>query len=73
MAEYTYSAASGGLRYRFSASHHHLRRVVTISVRCGMPPSSGSSPVEPDCQEGQIIQRFFDGIVRFTPQLVSWR
>jgi predicted PolB exonuclease-like 3'-5' exonuclease len=27
---------------------------------------------EPDEPEGQLIQRFFDGIEKFTPQLVSW-
>jgi DNA polymerase elongation subunit (family B) len=26
----------------------------------------------PSSSEGEIIQRFFDGIERFTPQLVSW-
>lgn len=52
---------------------HHLQRVVTIS--CVLRDASQFrvfSLSEPDCQEGQIIQRFFDGIERFTPQLVSW-
>ena len=32
----------------------------------------GRDESEPDCAEGQLIQRFFDGVERFTPQLVSW-
>ena len=27
---------------------------------------------EPDDAEPELIRRFFDGIERFTPQLVSW-
>ena len=27
---------------------------------------------EPDCDEATLIQRFFDGVEKFTPQLVSW-
>ena len=52
---------------------HHLHRVVAIS--CAMREgdsfrvwSLGS--LEDD--EGTLIQRFFDGIEKFTPQLVSW-
>lgn len=52
---------------------HYLQRVVTIS--CVLRQGDGLrvfSLSEPDADEGQIIQRFFDGIERFTPQLVSW-
>lgn len=52
---------------------HHLQRVVTIS--CAMRDADQFrifSLSEPDVGEAQIIQRFFDGIERFTPQIVSW-
>ena len=52
---------------------HHLQRIVTIS--CALRDASQFrvfSLSEPDCAEGQLIQRFFDGVERFTPQLVSW-
>ncbi len=51
----------------------HLQRVVTIS--CVLRTSEGLkvwSLSEPDLSEGAIIQRFFDGIEKFTPQIVSW-
>jgi predicted PolB exonuclease-like 3'-5' exonuclease len=52
---------------------HYLHRVVTIS--CAFRDASQFrvfSLSEPDADEGGIIQRFFDGIERFTPQIVSW-
>lgn len=52
---------------------HHLQRVVTIS--CALRDAGQFrvfSLSEPDAGEGQIIQRFFDGIERYTPQIVSW-
>ncbi len=52
---------------------HHLQRVVTIS--CALRDASQFrifSLSEPDVDEGEIIRRFFDGIERFTPQIVSW-
>ncbi|MCU0842028.1 MAG: 3'-5' exonuclease [Thiobacillaceae bacterium] len=51
----------------------HLHRVVTIS--CALREGDRFrvfSLSEPDADEAQIIQRFFDGIERYTPQLVSW-
>ena len=51
----------------------HLQRVVTIS--CVLRTSEGLkvwSLAEPQQGEGEIIQRFFDGIEKFTPQIVSW-
>ena len=51
----------------------HLQRVVTIS--CVLRTGDGFrvwSLSEPDHPEGEIIQRFFDGIEKFTPQIVSW-
>ena len=51
----------------------HLQRIVTIS--CVLRTSEGFkvwSLSEPDLNEGAIIQRFFDGIEKFTPQIVSW-
>lgn len=51
----------------------HLQRVVTISC---LLRDAGQVRVfslsEPDCDEATLIQRFFDGIEKFTPQLVSW-
>ena len=52
---------------------HHLQRVVAIS--CVLKDAENFrvfSLSEPDCAEGEIIQRFFDGIERYTPQIVSW-
>ncbi len=52
---------------------HYLQRVVTIS--CTLREGDRFrvfSLSEPDATEGQIIQRFFDGIEKYTPQLVSW-
>ncbi len=51
----------------------HLQRIVSIS--CALRTSEGFkvwSLAEPDLDEGTIIQRFFDGIEKFTPQIVSW-
>lgn len=51
----------------------HLQRVVVIS--CVMRDDKQFrvwSLAEPASGEGEIIQRFFDGIEKFTPQLVSW-
>jgi len=52
---------------------HHLQRVVTIS--CLLRDERQLrvfSLSEPDCDEATLIQRFFDGVEKFTPQLVSW-
>jgi predicted PolB exonuclease-like 3'-5' exonuclease len=51
----------------------HLQRVVAISCalrdRDTFRVWSLGEPAEP---EGQLIQRFFDGIEKYTPQIVSW-
>lgn len=52
---------------------HHLQRVVAVS--CVLRDAQHFrvfSLAEPDCSEGEIIQRFFDGLERYTPQIVSW-
>lgn len=52
---------------------HHLQRVVTIS--CAMRDARHFrvfSLSEPESGERDIIQRFFDGIERYSPQIVSW-
>ena len=52
---------------------HHLQRVVVIS--CALRSNDGFrvwSLAEPKIGEGEIVQRFFDGIETFTPQLGSW-
>ncbi|GHU10842.1 hypothetical protein AGMMS50225_15100 [Betaproteobacteria bacterium] len=52
---------------------HYLQRVVTISCALYEPGRFRVfSLSEPDSSEGEIIQRFFDGIEKYTPQLVSW-
>lgn len=52
---------------------HHLHRVIVIS--CAMRNAEGFrvwSLAEPKSGEGEIIQRFYDGIGKYTPNLVSW-
>jgi len=52
---------------------HYLQRVVTIS--CVFRDANQFrvfSLSEPESDEAGIIQRFFDGIERFTPQIISW-
>jgi hypothetical protein len=52
---------------------HYLQRVIVIS--CVLRSDEGFrvwSLAEPKSGEGEIIQRFFDGVEKFTPQLVSW-
>jgi 3'-5' exonuclease len=52
---------------------HYLQRIVTIS--CAMRSDEGFrvwSLSEPALNEGEIIQRFFNGIEKYTPQIVSW-
>ena len=51
----------------------HLQRIAVIS--CALRTAKDLkvwSLAEPEQHEGEIIQRFFDGIERFTPHLVSW-
>jgi predicted PolB exonuclease-like 3'-5' exonuclease len=51
----------------------HLQRVVVIS--CALREGdrfSVWSLAEPKLKEAEIIQRFYDGIEKFTPQIVSW-
>ena len=51
----------------------HLQRVIVIS--CVLRDDEGIklfSIGEPDVAEGAAIQRFFEGINRYVPQLVSW-
>ena len=51
----------------------HLQRVVVIS--CVLRNDEGvqvCSIGEPDASESAAIQRFFDGIEKYMPQLVSW-
>ncbi len=51
----------------------HLQRVVVIS--CALRENDRCtvwSLAEPKLVEAEIIQRFYDGIEKFTPQIVSW-
>ena len=51
----------------------HLQRVVTIACVLEL---GGQFRVfslsEPECSEKEIIRRFFDGVGKYAPQLVSW-
>ena len=51
----------------------HLQRIVVIScaLRAGRELHVWSL-AEPEHGEGQIIQRFFDGVEKYSPQIVSW-
>ncbi len=52
---------------------HHLQRVAVIS--CVLREGDNFrvwSLGEPGEEEGSLIQRFYDGIEKYTPQLVSW-
>lgn len=52
---------------------HHLQRVVAIA--CAMKTRDGFkvwSVGEPDSDEAELVRRFFDGLEKFTPDLVSW-
>jgi predicted PolB exonuclease-like 3'-5' exonuclease len=53
---------------------HHLHRVVAIS--CVLANNRESVKVwslgEAEASEAEIVKRFFDGLDRFTPDLVSW-
>lgn len=52
---------------------HHLHRIVAISAVLRHADSLRIwSLGEPDSSEAELIQRFFDGIDKFTPILVSW-
>lgn len=52
---------------------HHLHRVVAIAVLLRTAERlSVWSLGEPDSPERELIERFFDGIERYSPQLVSW-
>ncbi len=51
----------------------HLQRIVAISVAVRTPEwfkvwSLGG----PDADEAELVRRFFDGVERYTPRLVSW-
>jgi predicted PolB exonuclease-like 3'-5' exonuclease len=64
VAEYAFQLrrASGGSDFL----PHHLQRVVTIS--CVLRDANQFrvfSLSEPECSEGEIIQRFFEGIEKF--------
>jgi predicted PolB exonuclease-like 3'-5' exonuclease len=52
---------------------HHLHRIVAISaVMAGADRLNVWSVGTPDSPEREIIQRFFEGIDKYTPVLVSW-
>jgi predicted PolB exonuclease-like 3'-5' exonuclease len=55
---------------------HYLQRVAVISCVLRSQGDDGGFKVwslaEPKLNEGEIIQRFFSGIEKYTPQIVSW-
>lgn len=52
---------------------HHLQRIVAISVALRTRDSFKVWTLgDPDASEKEILERFFSGIERFTPTMVSW-
>ncbi len=52
---------------------HHLQRIVAISVVLSTPERFKVWTLgDPDAPEAELLTRFFDGIERYTPTLVSW-
>ena len=52
---------------------HHLHKVIAISVVLRTTDKiSVWSLGDPDSTEKELVQRFFDGIERYSPMLVSW-
>jgi len=52
---------------------HHLHRVVAISVVLRRADTvSVWSLGEPNADEAELVRRFYDGIEKYTPTLVSW-
>lgn len=51
----------------------HLQRIVTVSaiLRAG-DSLKVFSLSEPDLNEADIVRRFFEGVEKYTPQIVSW-
>lgn len=51
----------------------HLQRIITISVTFRTADTFKVWTLgDEDSDEAEIVQRFFDGIERYTPDLVSW-
>ena len=71
VAEFAFQQARAARGNDFLA--HHLQRVVTIScLFCNGNQLKVFSLSEPESNEGELIQRFFDGVEKYSPQLVSW-
>ena len=71
VAEFAFQAKRASSGNDFLALH--LQRVVVVA--CALRTQDTFrvwSLAEPELHEGEILQRFFDGIEKFTPQLVSW-
>ena len=52
---------------------HHLHKVIAISVVLRTTDKiSVWSLGDPDSTEKELVQRFFDGVERYSPMLVSW-
>lgn len=52
---------------------HHLHRIVAISAVLRREDRLAVwSLGQTDSSEAELVQRFFDGLERFTPQIVSW-
>ena len=63
------AADSGGSEFL----RHQLHRIVALSVVLRTPDKFRVWTLgDPDSPESELLQRFFDGIDRFTPTLVSW-
>ena len=63
------AAETGGAEFL----RHHLQRIVAISVVLRTPGKFRVwSLGDPDSGEAELLGRFFDGIERYSPTLVSW-
>jgi predicted PolB exonuclease-like 3'-5' exonuclease len=52
---------------------HHLHQVVVLSIAARLGDRFKVwSLAQPECREDEIISRFFEGIERYSPTLVSW-
>ncbi|MGD2112496.1 MAG: 3'-5' exonuclease [Gammaproteobacteria bacterium] len=63
------AAESGGSEFL----RYHLQRIVAISVVLRTPGKLRVwSLGDPDSDEAELLGRFFDGVERYSPTLVSW-
>ncbi len=72
VAEMAFQRRRQAVGHDFLPLHQHRVVAIACALREGDGGFRAWSLGEPGESEGQLIQRFFDGIEKFTPQLVSW-